>query len=74
MGNYWPAVRGASRSRFKLVRMKSYRASILWFAPHSEGAACARFEEDGLLVVGANAAGVQVVQAVVIVTMVVGGR
>ena len=44
--------------------MKSYRASILWFAPHSEGAACARFEEDGLLVVGANAAGVQVVQAV----------
>ena len=64
MGNYWPAVRGASRSRFKLVRMKSYRASILWFAPHSEGAACARFEEDGLLVVGVNAAGVQVVQAV----------
>jgi len=44
--------------------MKAYRASILWFAPHSEGPACARFEDDGLLVVGADAAGTQVVQAV----------
>jgi len=44
--------------------MKAYRASILWFAPHSEGPARALFEEDGLLVVGPNAAGMQVVQAV----------
>jgi len=44
--------------------MKAYRASILWFAPHSEGPARALFEEDGLLVVGPNAAGAQVVQAV----------
>lgn len=44
--------------------MKAYRASILWFAPHSEGPARALFEEDGLLVVGPNAAGTQVVQAV----------
>ncbi len=44
--------------------MKAYRASILWFAPHSEGPAHALFEEDGLLVVGPNDAGMQVVQAV----------
>ena len=44
--------------------MKFYRASILWFAPHSEGPARARFEEDGLLVVGPDAQGRQVVQAV----------
>ncbi|MFZ3129336.1 MAG: guanine deaminase [Rhodoferax sp.] len=44
--------------------MKAYRASILWFAPHSEGPARALLEEDGLLVVGPNAAGTQVVQAV----------
>lgn len=44
--------------------MKAYRASILWFAPHSEGTARALFEEDGLLVVGPNAAGAQVVLAV----------
>ncbi len=44
--------------------MKAYRASILWFAPHGEGPARAQFEEDGLLVVGPNAAGTQVVQAV----------
>lgn len=44
--------------------MKAYRASLLWFAPHSEGTAHARFEEDGLLVVGPNAQGRQVVQAV----------
>jgi guanine deaminase len=44
--------------------MKAYRASILGFAPHSDGPAQAWFEEDGLLVVGPNAAGVEVVQAV----------
>jgi len=44
--------------------MKAYRASILYFAPHSEGPARAVLEQDGLLVVGPNAAGVQVVQAV----------
>jgi len=44
--------------------MKAYRASLLWFAPHSEGPAHALFEEDGMLVVGPNAQGVQVVQAI----------
>ena len=44
--------------------MKAYRASLLWFAPHSEGPALARFEEDGLLVVGPDAQGLQVVQAI----------
>ena len=44
--------------------MKVYRASILWFAPYSEGPARALFEEDGLLAVGLNAAGVHVVQAI----------
>ena len=44
--------------------MKAYRASLLWFAPHSEGPACAVHEEDGMLVVGPNADGVQVVQAI----------
>ena len=44
--------------------MKAYRASLLWFAPHSEGPAQARFEEDGLLVVGPDASGLQVVQAI----------
>ena len=35
---------------------KAYRASLLWFAPHQEGGAPqALFEEDGLLVVGADA-------------------
>jgi guanine deaminase len=43
--------------------MKAYRASLLWFAPHSDGPARALFEEDGLLVVGPNSQGVQVVQA-----------
>ena len=43
--------------------MKAYRASLLYFAPHSEGPARAVLEEDGLLVVGPNAAGTQVVQA-----------
>ncbi|HNV61280.1 MAG TPA: guanine deaminase [Rhodoferax sp.] len=44
--------------------MKAYRSSILWFAPHTDGPARALFEEDGMLVVGPNAAGAQVVQAV----------
>ncbi len=44
--------------------MKAYRASLLWFAPHSEGPAQARYEEDGLLVVGTDATGLQVVQAI----------
>ena len=44
--------------------MKAYRASLLYFAPHSGGPARAVLEEDGLLVVGPNAAGTQVVQAV----------
>ena len=44
--------------------MKAYRASLLWFAPHSEGPAVARFEDDGLLVVGADGLGRQLVQAI----------
>ena len=44
--------------------MRAYRASLLWFAPHSEGPGRALFEEDGLLVVGPNDQGVQVVQAI----------
>jgi len=44
--------------------MKAYRAALLWFAPHSEGPARALYEEDGLLVVGPNAQGTQVVQAI----------
>ena len=44
--------------------MKAYRASLLWFAPHSEGPARALYEEDGMLVVGSNAQGRQVVQAI----------
>ena len=44
--------------------MKAYRASLLWFAPAGEGPPRALFEEDGLLVVAANAAGTQVVQAI----------
>jgi guanine deaminase len=44
--------------------MKAYRASLLWFAPHTEGPPQALFEEDGLLVVGPDAAGLQVVQAI----------
>lgn len=41
--------------------MKAYRASLLYFAAHS---AQAVFEEDGLLLVGPNAEGRQVVQAI----------
>ena len=44
--------------------MKAYRASLLWFAPHSEAPPQALFEEDGLLVVGPDAQGLQVVQAI----------
>jgi guanine deaminase len=44
--------------------MKAYRASLLWFAPHSAAPAVACFEEDGLLVVGPDARGCQVVQAI----------
>ncbi len=45
--------------------MQAYRASILYFAPHQEGVVPrAVYEQDGLLVVGPNAAGRQVVQAV----------
>jgi guanine deaminase len=44
--------------------MKAYRAAILRFAPDCEPAQSAIFEEDGLLVVGPNAQGMQVVQAV----------
>jgi len=40
--------------------MQAYRASLLWFT----GPAQARLEEDGLLVVGPNAVGTQVVQAI----------
>ncbi len=44
--------------------MKAYRASLLWFAPHSEAPARALFEQDGLLVIGPDAQGTQVVQAI----------
>ena len=44
--------------------MKAYRAAILWFDPDSDGPGVARYEEDGLLVVGPDARGVQVVLAV----------
>ena len=52
------------RTAIKLKPMKAYRASLLWFAPHSEGPPQALFEEDGLLVIGPNSAGLQVVQAI----------
>lgn len=43
--------------------MNAYRASLLWFAPSDEGApARAHWEDDGLLVVGPDAQGRQVVQ------------
>ena len=44
--------------------MKAYRAALLWFAPPGEGRAVARYEQDGLLIVGPDAAGTQVVQAI----------
>ncbi|OYU44059.1 MAG: guanine deaminase, partial [Burkholderiales bacterium PBB4] len=43
--------------------MKAYRAALLWFAPETEGPPRACYEDDGLLVVGPNAQGRQVVQA-----------
>ena len=44
--------------------MKAYRAAILRFATDREPRHAAMYEQDGLLVVGANAQGRQVVQAV----------
>ena len=44
--------------------MKAYRATILRFAPEREPAHVAIYEKDGLLVVGPNSDGTQVVQAV----------
>ena len=44
--------------------MKAYRAALLWFAPDSEGPPQALYEEDGLLVVGPNTDGRQIVQAI----------
>jgi guanine deaminase len=44
--------------------MKAYRSRLLWFAPSDRGPGQARFEEDGLLVVGPNAAGIDVVQVI----------
>ncbi len=43
--------------------MKAYRAAILRFAPDREPSQSAVFEQDGLLVVGPDARGQQVVQA-----------
>jgi len=44
--------------------MKAYRASLLYFSPDAEPNQAAVFEDDGLLVVGPNEQGWQVVQAV----------
>jgi guanine deaminase len=44
--------------------MKAYRASILRFAPEADPRQSAVFEADGMLVVGPNADGTQVVQAI----------
>ena len=44
--------------------MKAYRAAILHFAPEREPRHSAIYEEDGLLVVGPDASGNQVVRAV----------
>ncbi len=50
------------------MSLKAYRASLLWFDPEAQGAAPenvkAHYEEDGLLVLGPNALGRQVVQAI----------
>ena len=43
--------------------LKGYRASLLWFADPVQGADSIRYEEDGLLVVGLDDVGCQVVQA-----------
>jgi guanine deaminase len=47
-----------------VANMKAYRSSILRFAPDRPSSQAAVLEEDGLLVVAPNAAGVQVVKAV----------
>ena len=44
--------------------LRGYRASLLWFADPQIGAQSIQYDEDGLLVVGPNEAGRQVVQAV----------
>ena len=44
--------------------LRGYRASLLWFADPARGADSIHYEEDGLLVVGPNAQGLQVVQAI----------
>ena len=44
--------------------MKAYRASLLYFMAPDGGAGRAIFEQDGLLVTGPDATGVQVVQAI----------
>jgi guanine deaminase len=44
--------------------MRAYRAALLWFTAPAASPAQARYEADGLLVVGPNAHGVQVVQAI----------
>ncbi len=44
--------------------MKAYRASLLYFSPTAEPHHAGLYEDDGLLVVGVNAQGREVVQAV----------
>ena len=44
--------------------MKAYRASLLYFGGADAAAGEARFEQDGLLVIGPDEAGTQVVQAI----------
>jgi guanine deaminase len=44
--------------------MKAYRAALLWFAPYNGGPVLANYESDGLLVIGPNSQGTQVVQAI----------
>ena len=44
--------------------MKAYRASLLYFGGADAGDGPARFEQDGLLVIGPDEAGTQVVQAI----------
>ena len=44
--------------------MKAYRASLLYFGGTDAAAGQARFEQDGLLVIGPDEAGTQVVQAI----------
>lgn len=60
-GNVYGSGRGDAVS---FLVMKAYRSAILRFAPDREPHDAAVFEEDGLLVVGPDANGTQVVQAV----------